>query len=277
VSPQNCSVKSLCKALTIRLQQQIGRLIDADQTGFLNGRSISENFVYATELVQTCFRRRAPCVVLKLDFAKAFDSVNWASLRAVMLARGFPELWCDWMDLLFSSSRSAILLNGVLGKWIKIMRGLRQGDPLSPYMFVLLADVLQRLVRRDDTLQHPLVDGAPCPVLQYADDILIILRADGAAARWLKLLLDQFGEATGLKINYHKSTPVPMHVDAAVLEEIQAALQCRIEGSPQTYLGLPLSAEKLCIADFAPLIAKVNSYLSGWPALCSPLAAVWCC
>jgi hypothetical protein len=256
----------LSKALTIRLQQQIGRLIDADQTGFLNGRSIAENFVFATKLVQTCFRRRAPCVVLKLDFAKAFDSVSWASLRSVMLARGFPELWCDWMDLLFSSSGSAILLNGVPGKWIKIMRGLRQGDPLSPYLFLLMADVLQRLVRRDDTLQHPLVDGVPCPVLQYADDTLIIFRAGGAAARRLKLILDQFGDATGLKINYHKSTLVPMHVDGAVLTEIQAALQCRVEGFPQTY-GLPLSADKLRLADFAPLIAKVDRYLSGWRAL----------
>jgi hypothetical protein len=69
-------VKALCKALTFRLQGQIGKIVDVDQTGFLAGRSIAENFVYATELVQTCFCRRAPCVVLKLDFAKAFDSVS---------------------------------------------------------------------------------------------------------------------------------------------------------------------------------------------------------
>ncbi|KAK1677092.1 hypothetical protein QYE76_037940 [Lolium multiflorum] len=150
---------------------------------------ISENFVYATELVQTCYRRRAPCIILKLDFAKAFDSVSWASLRSVMLARGFPELWCDWMDMLFTSSRSAVLLNGVPGKWIRCLRGLRQGDPLSPYLFLITADVLQRLVRRDDLLQHPLVNGAPCPVLQYTDDTLIILCADVGAARRLRLLL----------------------------------------------------------------------------------------
>jgi hypothetical protein len=181
------------------------------------------------------------------------------------------------MESLFASSRSAILLNGIPGKWIKIMRGLRQGDPLSPYLFLLMADVLQRLVRRDDTLQHPLVDGMPCPVLQYADDTLIILRADGAAARRLKLILDQFGDATGLKINYHKSTLVPMHTDGAVLAEIQAALQCRVEGFPQTYLGLPLSADKLRLANFAPLIAKVDRYLSGWRALLLSLEAAWCC
>ena len=64
-------------------------MIDLDQTGFLKGRSISENFVYAMELVQVCNKRRVPTIVLKLDFAKAFDTVNWAALMSIMEARGF--------------------------------------------------------------------------------------------------------------------------------------------------------------------------------------------
>ena len=66
-----------------------------DQTGFIRGRSISENFIYATELIQCCHRRRRPTIVLKLDFAKAFDSVNWCSLTKIMQAKGFPPLWLD--------------------------------------------------------------------------------------------------------------------------------------------------------------------------------------
>nr|XP_051213942.1 uncharacterized protein LOC127331785 [Lolium perenne] len=90
VSLQNSSIKTVCKALTSRLQSQIGSLVDENQSGFLSGRSISENFVFATELVQCCFKRLAPSLVLKLDFSKAFDSIDWESLRAIMLARGFP-------------------------------------------------------------------------------------------------------------------------------------------------------------------------------------------
>lgn len=147
------------------------------------------------------------------------------------------------------------------------MRGLRQGDPLSPYLFLITADVLQRLIRCDDVLQHPIVDGAPCPVLQYADDTLIILRAEVGAARRLRRLLHQFERSTGLCINYSKSTIVPMHVAPDVLAGIKDELQCRVEGFPQTYLGLPLSAEKLRLAAFAPLISKADKYLSGWSAL----------
>ncbi|XP_071678659.1 uncharacterized protein [Lolium perenne] len=141
VSLQNCSVKTLCKALTFRLQQQIGALIDVDQTGFLTGWSISENFI-ATELVQTCYRRKAPTVVLKLDFAKAFDSVSWSSLLRGDARQGFPyaltylglplsaeklrlaafnpliakvdRYLSDWRALLLFAGGRVVLLNAVL-------------------------------------------------------------------------------------------------------------------------------------------------------------------
>jgi hypothetical protein len=166
VSLQNCNMKLVCKALTSRLQAQISSLIDADQSGFIAGRSISENFVYATEIVvQCCHKRKAPAFALKLDFAKAFDSIEWRSLRQIMLCRGFLPRFCDWMDAIFASSRSAVVLNGIPGRWIECRRGLRQGDPLSPYLFLLVADVLQKLIQQDDVLEHPLVNGAPPVVL----------------------------------------------------------------------------------------------------------------
>jgi hypothetical protein len=260
-------MKIICKALTTRLQAQIADVIDVDQSGFIAGRSISENFVYATEMVQCCFKRRAPTLVLKLDFAKAFDSIDWGSLRRALLARGFPPLWCDWMDAIFHSSKSAVVLNGVPGRWINCKRGLRQGDPLSPYLFLIVADILQQLVKQDGVLQHPLVDGRPPLVLQYADDTLIILRAEPGAAERLKGILDDFAAATGLVINFSKSTLVPMSLDPEALASAAEVLGCVVEGFPQTYLGLPLSCDKLALEAFAPLIGKADKYLSGWRAL----------
>lgn len=181
----------------------------------------------------------------------------------ISLARGFPELWCDWMDLILRSSRSAILLNGVPGKWFPLRCGLRQGDPISPYLFLLVADVLQRLIRRDDLLHHLLLEGEPLLVLQYADDTLIIMRACPTTAARLRSILHDFAAATGLVINYSKSTLVPMNVETDNLAAIMEVMGCRVEGFPQTYLGLPLSCHKLSLADFHFIIAKVDRYLAG--------------
>ncbi|CAO2043009.1 unnamed protein product [Urochloa humidicola] len=263
---QNCSLKIIAKMLTTRLQQEIPKLIDVDQTGFLRDRSISENFIYAVELVQCCNRRKLPTLVLKLDFAKAFDTVSWDCLRFTMRARGFPDKWCKWMDHILTTSKLAVLVNSAPGPWFTCKRGVRQGDPLSPYLFLLVADVLQQLIKQDGRICHPAAADRPCPVLQYADDTLLLLRADARDLQALKEVLDVFSAFTGLKINYNKSTLVPMHTsneDATVFQQI---LGCQLGTFPQTYLGLPLSSEKLWLSAFAPLIAKSDKYLSGWQA-----------
>lgn len=113
---------------------------------------------------------------------------------------------------------------------------------------------------------HPLVDGAPPLALQYVDDTLIIMRAELGAVRRLKDILDDFVVATGLIINFHKSTVVPMHVQDDDLRDMVQVLGCGVGSFPQVYLGLPLSNRKLSMHDFLPLIAKAECYLSGWRA-----------
>jgi hypothetical protein len=178
-------MKILTKLLMSRLQQQISALVDVDQTGFIEGRSISENFVMATELVQCCHKRRVPTLVIKLNFAKAFDSVNWTSLLRILEVRGFPATWCRWMEALLKTSKSAVLVNGVSWPWITCKRGLREGDALSPYLFLLVADVLQALIKADTGIRHPLTDGR-CLILQYADDTIMLVRADQEDVQRLK-------------------------------------------------------------------------------------------
>jgi hypothetical protein len=238
--------------------------VDIDQTGFIRGRSITENFVYAMELVQCCHKRRKPTMVVKLDFAKAFDTVCWEALDVVLQARGFNQQWRRWMRQILQSSKSAVLVNGCPGPWINCKRGLRQGDPISPYLFILLADVLQVLIKKTTVIRHPIVDGEGCPVLQYADDTLLLIRGELADVQALKTVLDQFSSATGLQINYSKSTAVPIYMEPEVTEACISVLGCRQEGFPQTYLGLPLSNTKLRLNAFAPQIAKTDKYLAGW-------------
>ena len=269
---QNCSVKIGAKILTTRLQREITGLIDLDQTGFLKGRTIAENFVYAAELLQVCHKRKVPTLVLKLDFAKAFDTVNWNCLSEIMEVHGFDARWCSWVRSLLQTSRTAVLVNGCPGPWITCKRGLRQGDPMSPYLFLLVADLLQVLIRRDGSVRNPLDLSSTCPVLQYADDTLILMRGELPDVQNLKNVLDQFSAATGLHINYHKSTAVPMHMEQPVIPQCISELGCKQDGFPQSYLVLPLSCDKLRLSAFDTYISKADRYLAGWQtSLLSPM------
>jgi hypothetical protein len=229
---QNCTMKILSKLLTSRLQTEIPRLIDINQTGFVRGRSIADTFVYAIELVQVCHKRKKPAVILKLDFAKAFDTVNWDGLGRVTRARGFQELWISWMALILKTSKSAVLVNGCAGPWITCQRGLRQGDPISPYLFLIVAETLQRMISSCAQIRHPTEEDMPCAVLQYADDTLIVLQGDNHSVSALKSILDEFAALSGLQINFPKSTLVPIHMDEQLVSQCVQTIRYKREGFP---------------------------------------------
>lgn len=156
------------KCLANHVQPFTMQQVHQDQTAFVKGKSISEKFIYATDTIQSCHSR------------KAVDLVSWHALIEVLKAKGFPERWCRWISNLNSSSQSVVLLNGKPGPWIKYRRGLRQGDPLSPFISIIVADVLQRVPLEASSynlLSHPLDDSLTCPVIQFADDTLIIVKA----------------------------------------------------------------------------------------------------
>jgi hypothetical protein len=90
-------------------------------------------------------------LVLKLDFRKAFDTVSWDCLFEVLKVRGFDHKWLQWMKALLEIAKTTILLNGIPGPWIQIKRGLRQGDPLSPLLLIILVDVLQQIIKKFPT------------------------------------------------------------------------------------------------------------------------------
>jgi hypothetical protein len=113
ISLQNCHIKAIAKVLTNQLKPYIPLLIHADQSGFISGRCISKNFVYAAELLNCCHKRKAPAMVIKLDFRKAFDSISWKSLQKILKHRGFPRRFRRWIKDILKTGKTAILLNGV--------------------------------------------------------------------------------------------------------------------------------------------------------------------
>jgi hypothetical protein len=159
-----------------------------------------------------------------------------------------------------------VLLNEVPGKTLRC-RGVRQGDPLSPLFFVITANLLQSVINkaRERGIFNPPIPVQytdDFPIIQYADDTLIIMEACSRQLIALRALLHSFGESTGLKVNYQKSFMVSINTTNDRLLMLARTFGCELGTLPFTYLGLPLSLNKPRAIDFSPLVNKCERRLA---------------
>jgi hypothetical protein len=153
-------------------------MVSSSQSAFVKKRCIHDNFVLVQGLVKEFHRKKTSALFIKLDIAKAFDSVSWAYLLEVLEALGFGTRWRDWISLILSSTSSRVFLNGIPGKPIKHERDLRQGDPISPMVFILTMDPPQRILElaTDQGIMNPISTRARrIKVSLYVDDSTIFV------------------------------------------------------------------------------------------------------
>jgi hypothetical protein len=163
--------------------------------------------------------------------------------------KGFSETWCQWIEVMTQNGHVGIKINDQIGENFQTKKGLRQGDPLSPILFNIVADMLAILVNRaklngqiDGVVPHLVENGLS--ILQYADDTIIFMDNDLEKAKNLKLLLSAFNQLSGLKINFHKSE-IFLFGDAKNSEVVYSQLPgCQIGAYPFKYLGIPIHFRK---------------------------------
>lgn len=252
-----------------RLAPLLPGMVSVNQSAFVKRRSIHDNFLLVQQMARRLYSKKEAHVMLKLDISKAFDSVDWSFLLEVLCHLGFGRRWCNLLCLLLSTSSTRVLVNGEPGKDIALCRGLRQGDPLSPLLFILVMDVLNSVVVHADhgNLLEPLaVPQTAHRVSLYADDVVMFLRPTSGDLSLIKQILEVFGQISGLRTNMTKSSCTPIHCLEDDLEVISNELSCEVKNFPCSYLGLPLTIRKSTKTDLLPLVDKVADNLPSWKA-----------
>jgi hypothetical protein len=140
--------KLFSKLLANRLKFRLGELITANQSAFVRGRCLHDNFILVRQLARKINSRREKCVLIKLDLTRAFDSISWAFLFEVLRGLGFGHIFLKWISIILSSASTRVTVNGVPGNRIKHVKGLRQGDPISPMLFNCGMEALTVLITR---------------------------------------------------------------------------------------------------------------------------------
>ena len=155
----NCTYKIASGCIANRIKSVLDKLIDKDQTGFINGRYIGENIILIYDIMTYTEQHGIPGLVILIDFEKAFDSLSWSFIHKVLDIFNFKISIKNWIKTFYNNSLSCVIQNGILSECFKLERGCRQGDPLSPYIFILCAEILAIIIRNSNNINGIRIDG----------------------------------------------------------------------------------------------------------------------
>ena len=223
ISLINVDAKIASKAIANRMKKVLPGIIHHDQSGFIKNRFIGETARSIIDIMQHMDAQKMPGLLLFIDFEKAFDSVEWDYLTASLKAFNFGPEFIKWVKTFYKNVSSCILNNGFFSESFLLERGVRQGDPLSPYLFVAAVEILAIAIRSDSNIRGVKVGDEETKILAYADDMTATL-SDISSLERLLAVLNAFERCSGLKMNFKKtkamwigankgSSAKPLHLD----------------------------------------------------------------
>ena len=261
--------KFLSKVLATRLSKVMNSIISGSQSAFLKGRHLVDGVLVVNEVVDLAKQTKRECLILKVDFEKAYDSVDWGFLEYMMRRVGICDKWVRWMKACVFGGNMSILVIGSPTEEICVRRGLKQGDPLASFLFLLVAEGFSGLMTNAVNMNlfqgfEIKRGGLVISHLQYADNTLCIGVPSVENLWTLKAMLRGFEMASGLKVNFHKSTLIGVNVSRDFMEGACRFLHCKEGSTPFTYLGLPVGANPKKLSTWEPMLSKLRNRLNSW-------------
>lgn len=265
--------KIIAKILTKRLQPLLRALISDKQSAFVPERAISDNVLITHEILhylKTSGARKRCSMAVKTDMSKAYDRIEWDFLREVLTRFGFHAIWITWIMECVTTVSYSFLINGAAQGWVTPSRGLRQGDPLSPYLFILFTEVFSGLCRNAQE-KGELIGvkvAQNCPAINhllFTDDTMFFLRSNPSSRTTFLKILRLYEEALGQCINRGKSSVTfSSKTPPEVKDRVKACLRIEKEGGTRKYLRLPEHFGRRKRDIFTSIVDRIRQKAHSW-------------
>lgn len=267
----------MAKVLANRLKSFLPELISENRSAFVPGRLITDNILLSSEVfhfLSNNHAKRLGFMALKLDMSKAYDRIEWDFLACVMIRMGFWASWISRVMHCVTTVKYSFLVNGVASEVVVPKRGLRQGDPLSPYLFLLCAEGLGKLIEKahNDNLLHGISISRRAPVLShllFADDSMVFARANVREADAIMGILQKYESLSGQKFNYDKcEVSYSKCLAFDIRKRVSSTLGFKAVLCHDKYLGLPTLLKRSKKLSFSGIKGRIWKSCRGGKKSC---------
>ncbi len=263
----NCDYKIMAKIIATRLKKHLLKIIHTDQTGFIKGRYIGENIVKILDLIDYTQENDIPALLVAVDYEKAFDRLEWKIVQKALKYFNFPDYIANWVGIFYNKIESKVVNNGWATDTFYPTRGCRQGCPLSPYLFILVGEILALQIRNNKDIKGIKIGDTELKLSQYADDTTLSVLYDANTMTTLMNTFDHFEQISGLKVNYNKTEVLRIGSirDSNAKLYTTKPLKWSDTGS-LSLLGVNISVDKAALIDtnYTQIIEKIKDKISLW-------------
>jgi len=254
----NSDYKILTKYIAEFLRKNLSEVIHSNQKGFLQGRFIGENIGNAMSMIDYAAINNIDLTLLFLDYQKAFDSVELHTINRCLKSFGFGPNIRKWIEYIYKNTQSCIVNNGHISEFFMLERGLRQGCPLSPYLFILVVEILAISIRHNQKIKGICINGKECKINQYADDTFLSLSDNKESLTEVFDTIGKFSNISGLSLNKDKTEILKVNnqvdIDKTWLKE-----NVKLLG-----ITLNRNLEKMLDINLTPKLKEIEDCLNVW-------------
>ena len=249
-----------------RIKTVLDNIINKDQTGFIKGRSIVENIRLIYDMMKLTDEKNIPGLLQLIDFEKAFDSLSWNFLHKALEHLNFGDSIRKWVKVCYKNISSAVSVSGHLSAFFNIESGCRQGDPLSPYLFVICAEFLATKIRKNKTIKGIRINNIEFKISQYADDTSAMLDGTERSLNQTLEELSRFSKISGLNINFDKTQLVWIGSEKFSTRSIKTKWKLSWGNKQFKILGILFNTDldKMIKINYIPKVTQMEMILKQW-------------